>query len=35
VLTGAYKTEFNFQRYISARAEKIREHGIDVDIFAY
>ena len=35
VLTGAYKTEFNFQRYISARAEKIREKGIDVDIFAY
>ncbi len=35
VLTGAYKTEFNFQRYISARADKIREQGIDVDIFAY
>jgi thioredoxin-related protein len=35
VLTGAYKTELNFQRYISARAEKIREHGTDVDIFAY
>lgn len=35
VLTGAYKTEFNFQRYISARADKIREHGTDVDIFAY
>ncbi len=35
VLTGSYKTEKNFQRYISARAEKIREKGIDVDIFAY
>ena len=35
VLTGAYKTELNFQRYISARADKIREGGIDVDIFAY
>ena len=35
VLTGAYKTELNFQRYISARADKIRESGTDVDIFAY
>jgi thioredoxin-related protein len=35
VLSGAYKTELNFQRYISARADKIREQGIDVDIFAY
>jgi len=35
VLSGAYKTEANFQRYISARADKIRETGIDVDIFAY
>ncbi len=35
VLTGSYKTEKNFQRYISARADKIREEGIDVDIFAY
>jgi len=35
VLTGAYKTELNFQRYISARADKIRESGVDVDIFAY
>ena len=35
VLTGSYKTEKNFQRYISARADKIREQGIDVDIFAY
>ena len=35
VLTSAYKTELNFQRYISARADKIREAGTDVDIFAY
>lgn len=35
VLSGAYKTENNFQRWISARAEHIREQGIDVDIFAY
>lgn len=35
VLTGAYKTELNFQRYISARADIIREQGTDVDIFAY
>lgn len=35
VLTGAYKTELNFQRYISARADKIRAKGIDVDIFKY
>jgi len=35
VLSGAYKTEKNFQRYISARADKIREKGIDVDIWAY
>lgn len=35
VLSGAYKLEKNFQRYISARADKIRETGKDVDIFAY
>ena len=35
VLSGAYKAEKNFQRYISARADKIRETGKDVDIFAY
>ncbi len=35
VLSGAYKTEANFQRYISARADKIIETGKDVDIFAY
>lgn len=35
VLTETYKTEPNFQRYISARADKIRASGIDVDIWAY
>ena len=35
VLSGAYKTEPNFQRYISARSEKIREHGKTVDIWKY
>jgi hypothetical protein len=35
VLSGAYKTERNFQRYISARADKIREKGKDVDIWKY
>ncbi len=35
VLSGAYKTELNFQRYISARADKIREAGKDVDIWKY
>ena len=35
VLSGAYKTEPNFQRYISARADKIRKQGTDVDIWAY
>ena len=30
---GAYKTEPNFQRYLSARAEKLREEGKDVDIW--
>lgn len=35
VLSGSYLTETNFQRYISARADEIRESGKDVDIFAY
>lgn len=33
VLSGNYKTEPSFQRYLSARAEQIRERGIDVDIW--
>lgn len=32
-IEGAYKTEPNFQRYLSARAEKFREQGKDVDIW--
>lgn len=35
VQSEAYKTEPNFQRYISDRADKIREKGVDVDIWAY
>jgi len=35
ILSGAYETEKSFQRYISARADKIRESGKDVDIFSY
>ena len=30
---GGYKTEPDFQRYLSARAEKLREQGKDVDIW--
>lgn len=33
VASGAYKTEPSFQRYLSARAEAIREQGQDVDIW--
>jgi len=33
VASGAYKTEKEFQRYLSARADKIRESGKDVDIW--
>ena len=33
VLSGAHRDEPSFQRYISARAEAIRERGIDVDIW--
>jgi thioredoxin-related protein len=32
VRTGAYKTQPNFQRYISARAEALEAQGIHVDI---
>lgn len=35
VLDQGYRTEPSFQRYISARAEKIREKGYDVDIWGY
>lgn len=33
VLSGAYRTEPSFQRYISARADALREKGVDVDIW--
>ena len=33
VLSDAYKSEPDFQRYISARAKRIRENGKDVDIW--
>ena len=33
VLSGAYRTQPSFQRYISARVEAFRERGIDVDIW--
>jgi thioredoxin-related protein len=33
VASGTYRTEPSFQRYISARADKIRETGKDVDIW--
>ncbi|WP_260295438.1 thioredoxin family protein [Sedimenticola hydrogenitrophicus] len=33
LLSGAYKTEPSFQRYLSARAEHIRAQGKDVDIW--
>ncbi|HEX8980038.1 MAG TPA: thioredoxin fold domain-containing protein [Parasulfuritortus sp.] len=35
VASGADKTEPSFQRYLSARAEKIRESGRDVNIWRY
>lgn len=33
VLSGAYKSQPSFQRYISARAEHLREQGKNVDIY--
>jgi thioredoxin-related protein len=33
VLSGAYRTQPGFQRYLSARADALREQGIDVDIW--
>lgn len=35
VLDGGYKTQPSFQRYLSKRAEDIRETGVDVDIWGY
>ena len=34
VLEGAYKKQPSFQRYLSERAEHIREQGQDVDIWS-
>lgn len=33
VASGAYRTQPNFQRYIQARAEKIRERGGKIDLW--
>ncbi len=33
VLSGSYGEEPSFQRYISARADHLREQGIDVDLW--
>jgi thioredoxin-related protein len=33
VSSGAYKTQPNLQRYIQSRADKIREHGGEVDLW--
>lgn len=35
VLEGGYKTQPSFQRYLSKRAEDVRESGEDVDIWNY
>jgi len=35
VLSSAYQTQPSFQRYLSSRAESIRESGHDVDIWRY
>ena len=34
-ISGAWRQEPSFQRYLSARAEHLREQGIDVDIWKY
>ena len=35
ILSGAYQTESNFQRYLTTRADSIRAGGKHVDIWAY
>ena len=35
VLTEGYKEQPNFQRYLSDRAERLVEQGIDVNIWGY
>ncbi len=32
VASGSYKTQTNFQRYVDARADHLREQGIEVDL---
>ncbi len=33
VLSGSYQEQPSFQRFISARADHLREQGIDVDLW--
>jgi thioredoxin-related protein len=33
VASGAYRTQPNFQRYLQARAEALREKGIAIDLW--
>ena len=35
VLSGGYREQPSFQRWLSARAERLREQGKDVDIWSY
>ncbi|MDP6392466.1 MAG: thioredoxin fold domain-containing protein [Arenicellales bacterium] len=35
VLSGSYRKQPSFQRYLSAHADHLREQGYDVDIFSY
>jgi len=32
VASGSYKTQSNFQRYVDARADHLREQGIEVNL---
>jgi len=32
VLTGAYQTQPNFQRFVQARADELRAKGIEPDL---
>ena len=33
VASGAYRTQPNLQRFIGARAERLLEHGVTVDLW--
>jgi hypothetical protein len=35
VLSESYAEQPSFQRYLQARADRLRSQGIDVDIFSY